>query len=112
MNNRVYFEWDSFTWARSRDVWDRVLSEFNNSEGTIALEIGGRNGGLSLYLASEFHLRVICSDISEKYLVNAKQLHHKMGVSKLISYSDINVLNINFYFKISRFTIRNCDNLE
>jgi ubiquinone/menaquinone biosynthesis C-methylase UbiE len=64
-------------------------------DDAIALEIGGRRGGLSLYLAHELSLPTICSDLynpAEKAL----DLHAKFDVNNLIKYDEQNCLNLSY----------------
>lgn len=66
-----YFEWDVVNWSKALTLWDSYITK----EGLSCLEIGGRAGGLSLYLA-EKNNKVICSDMVNPGL-QASVLHKK-----------------------------------
>jgi len=51
--------WDVANWSRALDCWNRARIE--PKPQAKALELGGRNGGLSLYLALKGY-QVVCSD--------------------------------------------------
>jgi len=57
-----FLEWDIDTWKHALWYWDEVLDKqpFSCEK---ALELGARNGGLSLYLA-EKGMQVVCSDLN------------------------------------------------
>jgi len=93
--NFRYFEWDFFTWERSRTLWDKVLLTNKSSDKLLALELGGRHGGISLYLASEYNIKIICSDLRNEFLVKAKKLHELNDVEMYVSYKEIDALDIN-----------------
>jgi SAM-dependent methyltransferase len=67
------------------------------------LELGGRKGGLSLWLALK-EKKVICSDVSNAK-ENAEMLHSQYNVNALIAYQDIDATNIPYenYFDIVVF---------
>jgi SAM-dependent methyltransferase len=84
-------EWDVYNWSKAFRYWENHM-EF--SEKLNCLDIGGRNGGLSLWLALQ-GCRVICSDLegpSEK----AFTLHKKWDVDKLIHYEKIDATKIPY----------------
>jgi SAM-dependent methyltransferase len=84
-------QWDVRTWSKAIPWWERHLPKPHVGK---ALELGGREGGLSLWLASEgFH--VICSDL-ENTEATAKPLHQKHGVEQNVEYKDIDATNIPF----------------
>ncbi|MCL1847207.1 MAG: class I SAM-dependent methyltransferase [Coriobacteriia bacterium] len=56
-----YLKWDIGTWKQALLCWDKVLEGEPLDEGQ-ALELGARDGGLSLYLA-EKGMQVLCSDL-------------------------------------------------
>lgn len=89
-----YLEWDIYTWSKALDEWRVILKEknYNNCK---ALEIGSKNGGLSLFLAKEFNFGVACTDITEPS-EKAKALHKKFEVETKINYSTQNVLNLQY----------------
>lgn len=83
--------WDIKSWLIPLIYWDNNIN-WNNVKN--CLEIGGREGGLSLWLSLKSK-NVICSD-----LVNVKEialpLHHKYNVTSFIDYQDINALDIPY----------------
>lgn len=95
-------EWDVRNWSKSLKYWlnESTLDLVNCT----ALEIGSRNGGLSLWLAKQ-GCKVTCSDIngpSEK----ARHIHQKHGIGHLVQYREIDATNIpyeNDFFDIVVF---------
>lgn len=84
----LYLEWDVVNWRRALAFLESDLQEGN---GRTALEIGGRNGGLSLLLA-KYGWQVTCSDLngpSDKAL----ELHQTAGVTDRIDYSELDILH-------------------
>jgi ubiquinone/menaquinone biosynthesis C-methylase UbiE len=73
--------WDINNWSRALPVWDKVLQ---SAPAGSALELGAREGGLSLYLAIRGR-RVVCSDLANPEQP-ARPLHDRHGVSSLVSY--------------------------
>lgn len=85
-------EWDIRHWSKSLNYWRHKTSvSLENSNG---LEIGSRNGGLSLWLAAH-GCKVICSDV-EGPTERARELHQKHGVSDRIEYNAINATQIPY----------------
>ncbi len=89
-----YLDWDIYMWSNALFHWKNVLEEHNIKSG-LALEIGSKNGGLSLYLANEFGFNVICSDIIEPR-EKAKQLHKKFAADNKIEYRIADALDLKF----------------
>ncbi len=84
-------QWDVKSWSRSLQFWEREM-QWENANN--CLEIGGREGGLSLWLALKGK-KVICSDIhfaKDK----AESLHEKYGVKDLVNYEDIDATKIPY----------------
>ena len=65
--------------------------------------MGGRKGGLSLWLALKGK-NVVCSDLADAQ-EQAEHLHHTYGVQKLVTYQNIDAMNIPYknYFDIIIF---------
>jgi ubiquinone/menaquinone biosynthesis C-methylase UbiE len=84
---RDIVEWDVATWSRAIGLWDHVVP--NNGKGLRALDVGARNGGLSLYLALK-GCRVVCSDVEEPG-ATARSLHEKYRVQDQITYSAVDM---------------------
>ncbi|HKL03036.1 MAG TPA: class I SAM-dependent methyltransferase, partial [Cryomorphaceae bacterium] len=89
---RDIVEWDIVNWSRAVAFW----SEHANlhDEKLKCLELGGRRGGLSLYLALQGH-DVVCSDLENPENL-AQQLHKAHGVESNITYEAIDALNIPY----------------
>jgi SAM-dependent methyltransferase len=88
----AYFEWDVATWSQALDLWNKHVD--GQLRGARALEVGGRNGGLSLWLAEQ-GANVVCSDLggpSEK----ARALHKAHGVDHLVTYLDLDATVMTF----------------
>lgn len=84
-----YLEWDYLAWGEALKYWDSLLP--SSLEGKKILELGGRNGGLSIYFAQK-GADVFCSDIqSPTELTQIK--HKKLGLTN-ISYHAIDATNI------------------
>jgi len=84
-------EWDVENWKYSLAFWEQNAGEM---VGFRVLELGARNGGLSLFFALK-GCRVVCSDIDEPSL-SAQVLHARYSVSHLVSYQAVNALSIPF----------------
>jgi SAM-dependent methyltransferase len=93
------FQWDVRAWATALPFWEEQIKQISSGK---ALELGGRQGGLSLWLANK-GIDVICSDLSESE-VTAKPLHQKYNLSN-VSYKDIDASAIPYenYFDVIVF---------
>ncbi|MDD2387413.1 MAG: methyltransferase domain-containing protein [Bacteroidales bacterium] len=93
-------KWDVKSWSKALRYWNS-----NIDWGTVqnGLELGGREGGLSLWLALKGK-EVVCSDLND-VKNTAEHLHLRYNVSKLIKYQDIDAVNIPYenYFDIIVF---------
>lgn len=83
-------EWDVKNWRIALDYW--LKESFQKMTNCKALEIGSRNGGLSLWLAMQ-GCKVICSDLGGP-TDKAMELHHSYGLQDCIEYSCIDATNI------------------
>jgi SAM-dependent methyltransferase len=90
---RDYLQWDIDTWKHALYYWDTVL-EGRKLEGLRALDLGARDGGLSLYLA-EKGMRVVCSDVSGP-TQEARDLHKRHALDSRVEYQAIDATNIPF----------------
>lgn len=80
-------EWDVRNWTYALSYWEREVTE--PFDGRRALEVGARNGGLSLYLALK-GCEVLCSDCdAPTNEARRKMLRH--GVASRVSYEKIDV---------------------
>ena len=85
-------EWDICNWSLILKYWENNTSIDLPKAKTI--EIGGKNGGLSLWMALK-GAKVLCTDLSGPTDL-AKLKHKKYGVSHAIDYEEINTLNISY----------------
>lgn len=83
-------EWDILNWSKAIDYWEKNI-DFNNKKFE-CLEVGGRKGGLSLWLALKGN-NVICSDL-ESPKEYAYEIHKKYECKTLIQYQSIDATNI------------------
>lgn len=93
-------QWDIKSWSKGLRYWEENIDWRNIRNG---LELGGRQGGLSLWLALK-GIDTICSDL-EHVKDTAEILHAKHKVSSLIQYRDIDATSIPYenYFDIIVF---------
>lgn len=85
-------QWDVRSWSKALLFWDDVLSR--DAGGGRCLELGAREGGLSLWLALK-GMEVVCSDIDGAEL-RASPLHKKYDVVSRIRYLEIDATDIPF----------------
>lgn len=85
-------EWDVVNWSKALRFWEQ------NSELSMrkldCLELGGRRGGLSLWLANLGN-SVICSDLKNPK-VSAEKIHARYNLSGEISYQSIDATHIPY----------------
>lgn len=85
-------EWDVGTWSRALPLWeDSVGSSLRGKRG---LEVGGRGGGLSLWMARK-GCDVVCSYYNED-IGGAKALHRAHGVAERVVYEEIDATAIPY----------------
>jgi SAM-dependent methyltransferase len=84
-------QWDIKSWSKALTYWD-INIDWNNIEN--GLELGGREGGLSLWLALKGKT-VVCSDLNDVQKT-AEQLHIRHNVSSFIKYQDIDATDIPY----------------
>jgi SAM-dependent methyltransferase len=84
-------QWDICSWSKALYFWEEKMDW---SEAMVGLELGGREGGLSLWLADN-GVKVICSDL-ENVKLTAEPIHLAHKVSNKISYQDIDATNIPY----------------
>ncbi|POY36359.1 class I SAM-dependent methyltransferase [Solitalea longa] len=93
-------QWDVHSWSKILPYWDENI---NWEKVENCLELGGREGGLSLWLALKGK-KTICSDLKDvRY--KAEKLHAKYGLHSLIEYQDIDAAKIPYenHFDIIAF---------
>jgi SAM-dependent methyltransferase len=88
---RDIIQWDIKSWSKALSFWETKL-EWRPVQNV--LELGGREGGLSLWLALK-GMTVVCSDLSD-VRNTAETLHKRHHVSSLIQYQDIDATNIPY----------------
>jgi SAM-dependent methyltransferase len=93
-----YLQWDIDTWKHALYYWDTALEthlpdETCDTEAR-ALDLGARDGGLSLYLA-EKSFGVVCSDVRGP-TESARELHAKHGLARRVTYQTIDATDIPF----------------
>ncbi|QKJ64816.1 class I SAM-dependent methyltransferase [Flavobacterium sp. M31R6] len=98
--NKDIIQWDVNSWIKALDFWESKI-DLNN--GLTCLELGGREGGLSLWLSLKGN-KVICSDLKD-VKNTAQSLHLKYDLFSTICYQDIDATNIPYenYFDIIVF---------
>jgi 2-polyprenyl-3-methyl-5-hydroxy-6-metoxy-1,4-benzoquinol methylase len=84
-------QWDIRTWAKAVKYWEQSIDW---SKPIHALELGAREGGLSLWLASK-GASVVCSDYRDAE-EQALPLHKKHEISSKITYQNIDATDIPF----------------
>ncbi len=89
--------WDIVNWSKSFAFWDKHLDV--KDKDYQCLELGARQGGLSLWLALNNN-QVICSDVSytdqQHELDKTIALHKKHNCDQNISYEAIDASNIPY----------------
>ena len=84
--------WDVKNWSVALNSWDKALSHL--PVGAHALEIGAREGGLSLYLALK-GCQVICSDV-ENPQATAQVRHQSHNIQDQVSYAAADATSLPF----------------
>jgi len=85
------FQWDVRTWKKCLDEWGPVL---RTGKKLRCLDVGSRDGGLTLLLALHGH-EVVCTDL-EAPGISARDLHRKYGVDSLVTYQAMDATAIPF----------------
>lgn len=85
-------EWDVKNWSKALTFWSDHVDV--KARVHTCLELGGRRGGLSLWLAVNTNI-VICSDL-ESPVDEASKLHEKYGCGAQIEYQAIDATNIPY----------------
>jgi SAM-dependent methyltransferase len=93
-----FIEWDIRNWSAALDFW--LAHTSLDLRECSALELGSRNGGLSLWMALQ-GARVVCSDV-QRPPHTAARLHRSRGVLHLIEYEAIDAIHIPY---TSRFDV-------
>jgi SAM-dependent methyltransferase len=87
-----YVQWDVRNWSRALDFWIETCrpSAFSGAD---VLEVGSRDGGLSLWFAEQGAARVVCSDLGGPSAA-ARALHADSGESDRVEYAAIDATEI------------------
>jgi SAM-dependent methyltransferase len=93
LDSKDILGWDVLNWAEILPFWSEPLRT-RDTRTTKVLALGEREGGLSLWLASQ-GFQVICSDIGGIRPVVIAQ-HQGFPFANRITYHDINIFNIPF----------------
>lgn len=88
---KEFIQWDVKSWSKALHFWEKNLDWNTINNG---LELGGNQGGLSLWLALKGK-KTICSDY-KNVQENAEPVHRNYTVMELISYQDIDATNIPY----------------
>jgi SAM-dependent methyltransferase len=88
---RDIVQWDVGSWSKALLYWENKVDWTQVENG---LELGGREGGLSLWLALKGK-SMICSDLSE-VKATAEALHQRYNVLEYIDYQNIDASNIPY----------------
>lgn len=93
-------QWDVSSWSKALLYWENNVDWSQVENG---LELGGREGGLSLWLALKGK-SMVCSDLSE-VKATAEALHQRHNVLEYIDYQNIDASNIPYenYFDVIVF---------
>ena len=89
---RDIIQWDIYNWSQAINFWENKLPVYDSP--LHCLELGSRNGGLSLWLASKGN-RVLCSDLTSP-TDNAVRMHNKYILDGTITYEAIDATNIPY----------------
>ncbi len=88
---RDIIQWDTTSWSKALKFWEENIEWDSLKTG---LELGGREGGLSLWLALK-EVQTICSDLQDTE-ATAKELHAKHQVTNFVTYQDIDATSIPY----------------
>lgn len=85
-------EWDVVNWSKALNFWKSKIDLSN--KGLQCLELGGRSGGLSLWLALQGN-NVICSDLKNPE-AQASKIHNRYSDRGNIQYQAIDATQIPY----------------
>lgn len=85
-------EWDIHNWSQAPQFW--LANTQLNLPHCYALELGSRDGGMSLFLALK-GMRVVCSDLNGPK-DTATKLHKKYNVDSQVTYAAVNALSVPY----------------
>lgn len=85
-------QWDVKSWSKALFFWEKNVEWDKVKNG---LELGGREGGLSLWLALKGKT-TLCSDYAINVQETAGKLHKEYNVTTYINYQDIDASDIPY----------------
>ncbi len=89
---QTYVQWDVRNWGRALGFWREVVGPQKLIDAEV-LELGSRDGGLSLWFADQGARRVLCSDLDGP-AETARELHSAAGMADRIDYAAIDATRI------------------
>lgn len=84
-------QWDVASWSKALQYWEKNVDWETVKNG---LELGGREGGLSLWLGSK-GINMVCSDLKD-VKETAEPLHVQHKITNFVRYEDIDATNIPY----------------
>lgn len=87
-------QWDVKSWSKALNFWENSVDW---SKVSTCLELGGREGGLSLWLAGK-EKKTICSDLKDVHLT-ASPLHENMVLVN--TFNTKTLMQLRFRMKIT-----------
>ncbi len=84
-------QWDIKSWSKALEYWENNIDWSRIQNG---LELGGRQGGLSLWLALKGK-EIVCSDLKD-VKSTAEKLHLKYHINSFVTYQNIDATNIPY----------------
>lgn len=84
-------QWDVASWRVALEIWDQAAVCRGDTQ---VLDLGARDGGLSLYFASK-GCHVVCSDLKGPSRA-ARVLHERYGVGHLVRYAAVDATKIAY----------------
>lgn len=89
---RDIVEWDMANWSRALKFWETKTSQ--DLSTVDALEVGSRNGGLSLWIARHGG-RCLCTDLHGPQPA-AAEMHRRYGLSDHVTYGALDVTAMTY----------------
>jgi len=84
-------QWDVVNWSVPWKYWDELIT---GGQSKVCLELGGREGGLSLWLAGK-GFEVVASDVSDSE-ERSRPLHERYGLTANITYRDLDARSLPY----------------
>lgn len=90
---RQYLEWDIHTWKKALQFWQENYPFTNTTSSACGIELGGRNGGVSLFFSKELNSKMICSDLNPP---NKTALNTQRHQGLQTTFEQADMLNLHF----------------